>query len=578
MNDAKEYSVTLDGVTKTFTATDGKPVAVKVSPVTIPYATLSTISAIAVDTQGVVLDEVNYNNEANVTLAGKTAEFKISPAAGGYTSGAQLYLAKKDDTAKATVTIKSGEYDSTGKEINNVESGEVTITAGDQEVVTVSNYQVRVTTESAKSFDEVKENTSLAVSDQGYAFFKILNSKNAEATYSDYSVSSSNTNVLVIAEGTLSPHANKKGSAAVNVYGVAAGTAYIIVKGTKNNDAVVATLPITVTAKRAVNALSIDRTSFTLSTATAIDDEVVKLTVKDQYNNNMVDATDFTTKAELLASPSGATVATAPTVTENHDGTVSFKTAASNAVTGKYTYKITVTDKNDTSVTRSQVVTVDVKAPSGAAGYTFELVGVDSSNAVDATLKDGTTPALKEVYIKVVKTLGGVKESYVNVDNIVVKKDNKVAAEFATDSVAVATFTAIDVQGTVATAAAAGTYVVSGTTPDGKTTIAPVTFTVKNDTAKVIASQTKGTIIAGTLTTNIPASFEFNFGAKKLESTDYTVLSVKATANGSNSAVDSGSTGDVVYITEVTLSVKLDGTKTFYVTVPVNKSVKVVAS
>lgn len=578
MNDGKEYSVTIADTTKTITATDNKIAAVTVTPVTVPYATLTTISAIATDAQGVVLAEQDYNNQANVTIAGKTAEFTITPAAGGYTNGAQLYLAKKGDVAKAKVTIKSGEYDTTGKEINNIDSGEVAITAGDQETVTVSDFKARVSLDKTKSYDEVKDNTSLAIGDEGCAYFKITNSKEKEiatADYSNYKVESSNSNVLVIAAGTLSPASgSKKGSSAVNVYGVSAGTAYLVVKDTKNKDAVVATIPVTVNAKRAVSSLSLDRTSFVLSTSTAVDAEKVNITVKDQYDEKMT--SNYTVKAELLSSPSGATTVSAPTVTPSTTA-ITFETASSNAKTGTYTYKVTVTDANDSNVTRSQVITVEVKAPTGTAAYAFEIAGLDANNTVDTTLNEKFAGA-KDVTIKVVKTLGGVKDSYVSAENVTLKKDNKDVTIATAAADTTATFAAIATNSAnIATAAAAGTYVVNGTVSDNNKTytVAPVTFIVKNDTAKVTAAQTKDTIAAGTVDlTSLLGSFDFYFGATKLDSSALTFVSAKAAVNGAKEAsLTTVTAGNVVFITEVVVTVKFDGTNSFQVTVPVNKAV-----
>ena len=573
MNDAKEYSVTIADTTKTFTATDNKVVAVTVSPVTVPYATLTTIGAIATDAQGVVLDEVNYNNQSNVTINGKTAEFTITPAIGGYTNGAQLYLAKKGDVATAKVTIKSGEYDTTGKEINNIESGDVTITAGDQEVVTVSDFKVRVSTEN-KSFDEVKDNASLAIGDQGYAFFKITNSKNEEITnYPDYKVESSNSNVLVAeAKTLLAAGSGKKGSSAINVYGVATGTAYLIVKDTKNKDAIVATIPVTVNAKRTVDSLTLDKNAVVLSTSNSVGAETVKVTVKDQYDAVLASPSYIFTTSDV--EPLAGTVASAPAVTVNaNKNEITFATTAAIAV-GTYTYKVTVKSL-DSKITRSQVVKVDVKAPTGTAAYAFEISGLDANNTVDATLNDKFEGA-KNVTIKVVKTLGGVKDSYVNAGDVVVKKDNKAVDELTTGAAA-STFAAIQASGTTATAAAAGTYVVSGTVSDGgKTyTVAPVSFVVKNDTAKVTVAQTKNTIAAGSLTVdNLVDSFDFYFGTTKLEADKLTLVSAKAAVDGSKEgALTSVTSGKVTFITEVVLTVQFAGTNSFQVTVPVNKAV-----
>ena len=567
MKDGKEYSVTIADTTKTFTATDNKIVAAKITTTTIPYDTLSTVSAIAVDAQGVELAALDMDA---TTVDGKTVTFTVTPAVGGYTAGAQLYLAKKGDVAKAKVTIKSGEYDATGKEINNVESEETTITAVDKEVTTVSDFKARVSTEASKSFDEVKDNASLAVGEQGYAYFKILNSKNEEVTYGDYKVESSDSNVLVVAAGTLSANSGKKGSAQVAIYGVTTGTAYLVVKDTKNKDAIVATIPVTVNAKRAVDTLALDRTSFILATASGVNTETVNLTVKDQYGEKMTSG--YTAKTEILSSPAGATASDVTVSTT--DITKAVFTGNSSAKEGTYVFKVTVEDTT-TKTTRAQVVTVNVKKPEGTPTYAFEISGVDANNTVDATLKDGVAPTKSEVTIKIVKTQGGVKVAYEDdTTGITVKKGNDVMTIASGATASIASFTAIDVQGNVATAAAAGTYVVSGKV--GSVNIAPVTFVVKNDTAKVTVVQSQNTVTQGASLNaeELCKSFDFYFGAKKLTKDDITVDEVKAVVDGTaEKVITSVASGKVAYITTVKLTVELDGTNGFYVTVPVNKSV-----
>ena len=566
MKDGKEYSVTIADTTKTFTATDNKIVAAKVTTTTIPYDTLSTISAIAVDAQGI---ELATMDASTTTLDGKNVTFTVTPAAGGYTTGAQLYLAKKGDVAKAKVTIKSGEYDATGKEINNIESEETTITAVDKETVAVNGFKARVTTDSTiAKFDEAKDNTTLAVGDQGHVFLKFTNTKNEEivaSDYANYKVSSSNPNVLVMNEQNAT-------QAAINVTGVTAGTAYLIVKDTKNKDAIVATLAITVNGARTVDSFSVDRTSVVISTANAVGTEAVKLTVKDQYKNDMAFNSDYTVKAEVLASPAGASGMTVSSAA----GIVTFDAKAATKL-GTYTYKLTVTDKNDAKITRSQVVTLDVKTPdtSATSGYAFEIVGLDANNTVDATITWGKAPVAKDILIKVIETKGGIKYNYATA-NITIKKDN--VAKVEASNVSTATFAAVATNAaTTATPAAAGTYVVSGSV--GGKNIAPVTFIVKNDTAKATATQTKETIASGSLVSAaaISASFDVNFGSHKLLDTEYSVVSLKGVVNGvAQSSITTVTGGDTVYINEMVINVKVSGTNV-QVTVPVNKTVKVVA-
>ena len=60
LSDAADYDVTLDGITKSFKATDGKVTSISVSPLTIPYATEKEITLVSKDATGVIVKELPY--------------------------------------------------------------------------------------------------------------------------------------------------------------------------------------------------------------------------------------------------------------------------------------------------------------------------------------------------------------------------------------------------------------------------------------------------------------------------------------------------------------------------------------
>ena len=62
LTDAKEYGVALDGITKTFVASDGKVDSISVDPVQIPYAEATEIDLLAKDTKGIIVNRMKWNN------------------------------------------------------------------------------------------------------------------------------------------------------------------------------------------------------------------------------------------------------------------------------------------------------------------------------------------------------------------------------------------------------------------------------------------------------------------------------------------------------------------------------------
>ena len=125
LKDGKEYAITLDGTTKNITVTDGKVASVSVTPTEIPYGVETLISVAAKDVNGVVVAQTDADGNVptgyDLTITTKT----------GYVNGNKLYLTNKGDTAVAKVVKHSFKYDTTGKEIETIESGDVTITAVD---------------------------------------------------------------------------------------------------------------------------------------------------------------------------------------------------------------------------------------------------------------------------------------------------------------------------------------------------------------------------------------------------------------------------------------------------------------
>ena len=101
LKDAATYDVTLDGITKTFVASDGKVASIALDTATIPYATETEVKLVSKDANGVIVKEMKLDEtDANYS-------FTIDPKGNGYTNGSKLYLNKIGDTAEATIEYKT---------------------------------------------------------------------------------------------------------------------------------------------------------------------------------------------------------------------------------------------------------------------------------------------------------------------------------------------------------------------------------------------------------------------------------------------------------------------------------------
>ena len=274
LSDAADYDVTLDGITKSFKATDGKVASISVDPLTIPYATEKEIKLVSKDANGVIVKEMKLDEtDANYS-------FTIDPKGNGYTNGSKLYLNKIGDTAEATIEYKTGKYDQNGKPEGNIGPNKVTITAADQ--ATVNGFAVRIDA-AGKKFDKAKDTNKIAKGETKVAYIKITDANGKEVSdYNNYSVESSDKASLMVS-GSLAadPHC-------VYITAVKNGAAYLLIK--KDNK-IVGSVAIDVVAERTVATLELDKYSVTVSKSADLKNAIpVKATVKDQYGDD-IDAT-----------------------------------------------------------------------------------------------------------------------------------------------------------------------------------------------------------------------------------------------------------------------------------------------
>ena len=401
LSDAADYDVTLDGITKSFKATDGKVASISVDPLTIPYATEKEIKLVSKDANGVIVKELPYGK------ADSSYTFTINTNGNGYTSGSNLYLNKAGDTAVAEISYKSGKYDKDGKPVDNIAAQKVTITAVDQSAV--SEFAVKID-KSGKSFDKAKDSNKIAVEDttRTTAYFKIKDADGKEVSdsvYNKYTVESSDKSVLMLDSNTITVDSNKTRS--VVLKGVKVGTAYLLFKDRDNK--IVGSVAIDVVAKREVASITLDKNYLTISN-TANTTRTVKATLKDQYGDDWTLGTDYiqpeykdSSNGERLASIS----ATGNKVTVN----------VASAKIGTYNYYIQYWKDGKNPV--SQVLTIVVSEPTDKN----DISKIDSyrvsfdNETVDTTVKEGNldkTSDQADIKASLIGVAGGVDKTVVN--------------------------------------------------------------------------------------------------------------------------------------------------------------------
>ena len=406
LKDAATYDVTLDGITKTFVASDGKVASIALDKATIPYATETEVKLVSKDANGVIVKELKYG-EADASY-----DFTINTNGNGYTNGSKLYLNKVGDTATAEITYKTGKYDQNGKPEGNIGPNKVTITATAQSEI--NNFAVRID-DSAKKFDKAKDTNKIAVNETKVAMFKIQNADNQEISdYSKYTFESSDKSVLMLASNKVETNNS------IGITALKNGTAYILVK---KDDKVVGSVAIDIVAERAVATLELDKYDVTLSKNLASDSKTVNVTLKDQYGDKWsgdynlnieclsTDAKDSNNKTLAAKDVNGVTYYNTVAKT---DKKVTF---VNSAAKGNYVYKISY--KKDNKEIAAKTVSVAVKQTDSTKISAYRL-DVDNSN-VDMKV-DNDNKDTKTINVKMIGVADGVDKTVVSDAKYTVKK------------------------------------------------------------------------------------------------------------------------------------------------------------
>ena len=366
LKDAATYDVTLDGITKTFVASDGKVASIALDKATIPYATETEIKLVSKDANGVIIKELKYGDTDN------SYNFTIDTKGNGYTTGSKLYLNKIGDTAEATIEYKTGKYDQNGKAEGNIGPNKVTITAADQSAI--NDFKVRIDGAN-KKFDKAKDTNKIAAGETGkYAYFMIKDATGTEVSKYDYTVESSDKTVLMLASNTIS-------SKRVGLTPVKQGTAYILFKD--KDGKIVNSVAIDVTAGREAATLELDKYSVDASTSKTVAAKTVSVKVKDQYGDEVAASNYSNVHVSYLSGPVKNESAVAFDASKK--AVVVTGSAFDASKTGAYVYKVAYTKDNKEIVAKT--LTVNVQKPGSAVdSYRLDLdkssvdVKVDNDN------------------------------------------------------------------------------------------------------------------------------------------------------------------------------------------------------
>ena len=489
LKDAATYDVTLDGITKTFVASDGKVASIALDKATIPYATETEIKLVSKDANGVIIKELKYGDTDN------SYNFTIDTKGNGYTTGSKLYLNKIGDTAEATIEYKTGKYDQNGKAEGNIGPNKVTITAADQSAI--NDFKVRIDGAN-KKFDKAKDTNKIAAGETGkYAYFMIKDATGTEVSKYDYTVESSDKTVLMLASNTIS-------SKSVGLTPVKQGTAYILFKD--KDGKIVNSVAIDVTAGREAATLELDKYSVDASTSKTVAAKTVSVKVKDQYGDEVAASNYSNVHVSYLSGP--VKNETAVAFDASKKAVVVTGSAFDASKTGAYVYKVAYTKDNKEIVAKT--LTVNVQKPGSAVdSYRLDLDKSSVDVKVDNDNKDS-----KIITAQLMGRSNGVDLNAVQSVTYTVKKSDGTVV-FGKDNGKVITGAAFGVDnnygdanitgsnlniklvdvtnGTATKNLGAGTYTVTATCKDTKNNDVTITssFTVTDTQTKASADVVK---------------------------------------------------------------------------------------
>lgn len=547
--DGKQYTLSFQEMTKTFTVTDGIFHSMKITPVSIPAGSDTDIILTTYDKNGIVIKTIPYGSKE-----ASDYHFEIKPG-NGYISGSKLHLYAKGDTATATAYYPGDQFDSSGKALNAAEVKQV-ITATEQEVVTVNQYFLHIGNSNQKYSEE--RNEQISKGDLKTIYFCFKNSKDEEIShYEGYTVSSSDSNILSVT----SPFNSVTKS--IGVAALKEGTVILTVMDASRN--IVHRFQLQVQAERAVASVSLSDTNVTLSTA-ASDQKAVMVIAKDQYSQEMPSAVAANRVAITCISHKNIDGTESsryeyPYITMNSvDGQVVFHGSAFNP--GTYVYRLTVGNNF------GGTVTVNVQSPDITKPVSYRLI-LDQTKA-DAVV-NSVYDAGKKIEIRIGKYYGGVLADYLSVTNMpglnmTVTKDNKEVDStfFSFDKNSTTNyFYVTKSNGSRIEKVTAGNYevtatftTISGGNSQANTVTAQIEVT---DSQKPLTAVLENdTVSAKTMEEAITKAFSFHYNGRV-----YTNASVTgAAAINAEDITNIQSTGNgPVYVKSATVYIPIDGIK-----------------
>ena len=383
-----EYVVTYGTSNKTFVASVGKPVSIKILTDTVPVDTFTTIEWAVLDANGM---DVTNAYPGKVTMDGTVIN-------GTLTDGV-LHMTDVGKTATISLSyeLDDGNILNKSQKITCVEA-----TVEDAKTTNFTITQIGATPD--YEVDDYKDIRTIAMDEKGQAHFRALDSKGMPITYDSVVFDSSNDDVLIVSsDGELTP--------------IITGTAKVFVTVKRGSSEMSYTYPVTIQAARELAKIKLDTNTVSMSTSSASGyAKTIGMAIYDQYGMEM----DLT-EASVTIDPVGSKDCGATITADVESGLIVIERPY---LEGTYNYKVTATLYDETVTATFALNVKEIPYNSTAVNYIVEL----SNSKVDMAVDENTEGNIKTV-IRLAQYRGGVFETYKSFDYATIKKGKKYYGE-----------------------------------------------------------------------------------------------------------------------------------------------------
>lgn len=457
INDGKENKVAYKGAEVTFTASNGKVASLEISPATAPINTVVPVVCKSLDANGVLLATIKYGDSSQSSY-----DFMIDIPDGGALDDANNAIKMETVGAKATATVtyRSGEFDADNNPVEITATQVITAVAagnisGVKEYTFVSVDKADDEQKYSDLDADAKNKTSIKIKyngTEGYALYALVEDDlgftrvDGTLTSAGYVLSSADDTIATV-DGSF-------------VQAVKAGKTYIIVSNEEGK--ALFTVPVEVLAAPVLTTIKTDASYVQLSlgnkslpskrTTWTTDAGTIEVTAYDQYGDEYTAVdTAVDTAANVSSNRDTYVVATVTgekcefkageiAVGDYNEDTATGMLAAGKSHTNYYEF--TVTDQNNSDVSKTKRVYVKVTQPKYSA---LKSVKLETASKKDTTLsKDSDNDVINEAVKLAIYDTNGTFVAYDYLPNttsaVVVKKAGKEVKDAVVVSSAAVTY------------------------------------------------------------------------------------------------------------------------------------------